>query len=69
MTDLKNTDRKSRQHLLFLGFFLIIEILLIWRSFYGFNTSDEMYFIGTSARIFRGEKVQTQVSGVLQGIE
>ena len=47
MTGFKHSDRKSRQHLLFIGLFLIIEILLIWRSFYGFNTSDEMYFIGT----------------------
>ena len=57
MTGFKHSDRKSRQHLLFIGLFLIIEILLIWRSFYGFNTSDEMYFIGTSERVFRGEKI------------
>lgn len=52
----KTTDRK-RQHLIFMGLFLLIQIILIRRSFYGFNTSDEMYFIGTSERIFRGEKI------------
>ena len=50
-------DRKRLQHLIFIGLFLLIEILLIRRSFYGFNRSDEMYFIGTSERIFRGERI------------
>ncbi len=50
-------DRKKLQHLIFIGLFLFIEILLIRRSFYGFNRSDEMYFIGTSERIFRGERI------------
>ena len=49
-------DRR-RQHLIFIGLFLILELIFIWRSFYGFNTADEMYFIGTSERIFRGEKI------------
>lgn len=51
------TDRKKMQHLLFAGLFLLTGIILVQRSFYGFNTADEMYFIGTSERIFRGEKV------------
>ncbi|MCI8599612.1 MAG: hypothetical protein HFJ10_14420 [Lachnospiraceae bacterium] len=54
---LRALDRKKTQHLIFIGLFLLIEILLLRRSFYGFNTSDEMYFIGTSERIFRGEKI------------
>jgi hypothetical protein len=49
--------QRRRQHLIFAGLFLLMEALLIWRSFYGFNTADEMYFIGTSERIFRGEKI------------
>ena len=53
----KTTDRKKMQHLLFAGLFLLTGIILVQRSFYGFNTADEMYFIGTSERIFRGEKV------------
>lgn len=48
---------KKKQHLIFLVLFLILECIFIWRSFYGFNTSDEMYFIGTSERIFRGERI------------
>ena len=50
-------DRRKLQHFIFIGLFILIEILLIRRSFYGFNTADEMYFIGTSERIFRGEKI------------
>ena len=50
-------DRKKLQHFIFIGLFILIEILLIRRSFYGFNTADEMYFIGTSERIFRGERI------------
>lgn len=50
------TDRR-RQHLIFIGLFLLLQIIFIWRSFYGFNTADEMYFIGCSERIFRGEKI------------
>ena len=53
----KTAEQKNVQHLIFIGLFLLIEILLIRRSFYGFNTADEMYFIGTSERIFRGEKI------------
>ena len=49
-------DRR-RQHLIFIGLFLLLELIFVWRSFYGFNTADEMYFIGTSERIFRGEKI------------
>lgn len=56
-TLIKTIDRKKMQHLIFIGLFLLIEILLIRRSYYGFNTADEMYFIGTSERIFRGEKI------------
>ena len=48
---------RQRQHLIFIGLFLILELIFVWRSFYGFNTADEMYFIGTSERIFRGEKI------------
>lgn len=48
---------RKRQHWIFLGLFIILELLLIRRSFYGFNTADEMYFIGTSERLFRGEKL------------
>ncbi len=55
--DRKIADQRRRQHLIFVGLFLLLEILLIRRSFYGFNTADEMYFIGTSERIFRGEKI------------
>ena len=54
---LKTMEQKKRQHLMFIGLFLLLELILIRRSFYGFNTSDEMYFIGTAERIFRGEKV------------
>ncbi len=54
---LKNMDRKKAQHLIFAGLFLLVEMILIRRSFYGFNTADEMYFIGTSERVFRGEKI------------
>ncbi len=43
--------------MLFIGLFVLAELLLIRRSFYGFNTADEMYFIGTSERIFRGERI------------
>ena len=50
------TDRR-RQHLIFLGLFLLLQIIFIARSFWGFNTADEMYFIGCSERIFRGEKI------------
>lgn len=50
------TDRR-RQHLIFIGLFLLLQVIFIWRSFYGFNTADEMYFIGCSERIFRGEKI------------
>lgn len=48
---------RRRQHLIFIGLFLVLQLIFIWRSFYGFNTADEMYFIGTSERIFRGEKI------------
>ena len=41
------TDRR-RQHLIFIGLFLLLQVIFIWRSFYGFNTADEMYFIGCS---------------------
>lgn len=50
------TDRR-RQHLIFIGLFLLLQIIFIVRSFWGFNTADEMYFIGCSERIFRGEKI------------
>ena len=50
------TDRRL-QHLIFIGLFLLLQVIFIWRSFYGFNTADEMYFIGCSERIFRGEKI------------
>ncbi len=56
-TGLNTLDNRKKQHLIFAGIFLLLQILLIVRSFYGFNTADEMYFIGTSERIFRGEKV------------
>ena len=49
----KTTDRKKMQHLLFAGLFLLTGIILVQRSFYGFNKADEI----TSERIFRGEKV------------
>ncbi len=49
-------DRR-RQHLIFIGLFLLLQIIFIIRSFWGFNTADEMYFIGCSERIFRGEKI------------
>ena len=55
-TGRKMTGRQ-RQHLIFIALFLILELIFIFRSFYGFNTADEMYFIGTSERIFRGEKI------------
>lgn len=48
---------RRKQHLIFIGLFLILELIFIWRSYYGFNTADEMYYIGTSERIFRGEKI------------
>lgn len=48
---------RRKQHLIFIGLFLVLELIFIWRSFYGFNTADEMYFIGTSERVFRGEKI------------
>ena len=57
MTAIRQADRKRIQHLLFIGLFVLAELLLIRRSFYGFNTADEMYFIGTSERIFRGERI------------
>ena len=44
---------RRKQHLIFIGLFLILELIFIWRSYYGFNTADEMYYIGTSERIFR----------------
>lgn len=50
------TDRR-RQHRIFIVLFVLLQIVFLWRSFYGFNTADEMYFIGTSERIFRGEKI------------
>ena len=50
------TDRR-RQHLVFIGLFLLLQVVFIIRSFWGFKTADEMYFIGCSERIFRGEKV------------
>lgn len=49
-------DRR-RQHLIFIGLFLLLQIIFIIRSFWGFNTADEMYFIGCSERVFRGEKI------------
>ena len=49
------TDRR-RQHLIFIGLFLLLQIIFIVRSFWGFNTADEMYFIGCSERIFRGKR-------------
>ena len=55
--DKKAEDRKRMQHLIFVCLFVLIELLLIRRSFYAFNTADEVYYIGTSERIFRGEKV------------
>ena len=55
-TGRKMTGRQ-RQDLIFIALFLILELIFIFRSFYGFNTADEMYFIGTSERIFRGEKI------------
>ena len=57
IADKKTIDRKKVQHLIFIGLFLLIELFLIRRSFYGFNTADEMYYIGTSERIYRGEKL------------
>ena len=50
------SDRK-RQHIIFAGIFAVLGIILVVRSFYGFNTADEMYFIGTSERLYRGEKI------------
>ena len=57
IADKKTIDRKKVQHLIFIGLFLLIELFLIRRGFYGFNTADEMYYIGTSERIYRGEKL------------
>lgn len=53
----KTISPRKMQHFIFIGLFLLIELILIRRSFYGFNTADEMYFIGTSERIFRGERI------------
>ena len=53
----KTAEQKNVQHLIFIGLFLLIEILLIRRSFYGFNTADEMYYIGTSELLYRGGKL------------
>lgn len=55
--DTKTTKQKKLQHLIFIGVFLLTAFFLIRRSFYGFNTADEMYYIGTSERIYRGEKL------------
>ena len=33
------TDRR-RQHLIFIGLFLLLQIIFIVRSFWGFNTAD-----------------------------
>lgn len=55
--DRKTADRGKTQHLIFIGLFLLIEILLIRRSFYGFNTADEMYYIGASETLYRGGKL------------
>ena len=45
---------RRKQHLIFIALFLILMLVFIVRSFYGFNTADEMYFIGTSELIYRG---------------
>ena len=53
----RETADRRRQHMIFIALFLLLQAVFVWRSFYGFNTADEMYFIGTSERIFRGEKI------------
>ncbi len=53
----RSWSEDKRRFLLFLGLCLFLELLFIPRAFWGFNTADEMYFAGTSERIFRGERI------------
>ena len=56
-TGWRTWSREKQLLTLFLGCCFFLELLFIFRIFLGFNTADEMYFAGTTERLFRGERL------------
>lgn len=50
-------DQKKRLWLVFLSTSLFLEVFFIIRAFYGCNTADEMFYISTVERFYRGERM------------
>ena len=48
-------EKAKKQNLWFLAGLLGIGIILFWRCFYGVNTTDEAYYIGTVYRLWLGD--------------
>lgn len=48
-------EKSKKQNLWFLAGLLGIGIILFWRCFYGVNTTDEAYYIGTVYRLWLGD--------------
>ena len=48
-------EKAKKQNLWFLTGLLGIGIILFWRCFYGVNTTDEAYYIGTVYRLWLGD--------------
>lgn len=48
-------EKAKKQNLWFLAGLLGIGIILFWRCFYGVNTTDEAYYIGTVYRLWFGD--------------
>lgn len=49
--------KEQRYTVVFAGCVVFLLCFFVPRAFRGFNTADEMYFIGTIERIYRGEKI------------
>ena len=48
-------DKTKKQNVWFLIGLLLVGLLLFWRCFYGVNTTDEAYYIGTVYRLWFGD--------------
>lgn len=50
-------SEERRLWTVFLGGCFLLGLLFIYRTFLGFNTADEMYFVGTTERLFQGDRL------------